>query len=608
MAQRFRIFHVNANDDTLIETILFDTAESNTNNTPNFAVSNSGSWEGIGNQIVNNYSQISSCPTTANCVIKDSADGILEQNQGYNFRKYIDYPNTSVGDKFYLGRWDHSHSYLLVKSKNANINPPASCQYTITFDYCTFDGVVAYSNVSMMCQWINSRGSFEFRTLPWLWDWNSPTDWHINAVHLYLDLGQYGGYRANFIAPSSAAAAQIFWSKVPIIDPTNPYSAGGYSEPGGGDPGKQNFGDVSDMVNPDSLPDETQVGAVGCGLITIFTPSQAQLTRLAEMLWNKTFYDFLVNQFNAIEDLFVSLGIVPFQVTAGDTVAISFMNFWEYLTPGPIPTQVTLTKAAKQWEEFNLGNVSLTGGDSSDAYASDSVLDYSPYSKLGIYLPFIGYQEMDIDECRGRTINLKYRVDILSGACLALISINGRTLYQFTGNCMTQLPLTSSDYSQIVSTATNVSIAAASAGTAGALASAGDALTSSRVESGQISPQMGEYQNAQHAAQVSNAEGSLAGATANGLMGLKPSFKKTGAISGSTSIFGVMQPYLVLTTPKQSMPDGYNKVCGFPCNMGGKLGDFSGFTVVEDIRLNGLVATAPEVEEIYKLLKTGVII
>lgn len=393
------------------------------------------------------------------------------------------------------------------------------------------------------------------------------------------------------------------------VDPANPYSEGGYSEPGGGDPGKQNFGDVSDIVNPDALPDETEVGAVGCGLITIFSPTQAQLTRLAEMLWNKTFYDFLVNQFNAIEDLFVSLGIVPFTVTKGSTVAISFMNFWEYIVPGgQIPTQVTLTKAANQWEEFNLGNVSLTGGDSSDGYASDSVLDYSPYSKLGIYLPFIGYQELDIDECRGKSINLKYRVDILSGACLALISINGRTLYQFTGNCMTQLPLTSSDYSQIVSTATNVAIAASSAGTAGALASAGDALTSSRVEAGQISPQMGEYQNAQHAAQVSNAENSLAGATANGLMGMKPNFKKTGAISGSTSIFGVMQPYLVLTTPRQSMPDGYNKVCGFPCNMGGTLSDFSGFTVVEDIRLNGLVATSPEVEEIYKLLKSGVII
>lgn len=399
-----------------------------------------------------------------------------------------------------------------------------------------------------------------------------------------------------------------FLSELKIINDNNPFWGGGYSEPGGGDSNKQNWGETSDFVSPDSLPDETQVGAVGCGLITIFTPDQAQLTRLAEMLWNKTFYDYLVNQFNGIEDLFVSLGIVPFTVTPGQTAVISFMDYWNYISPGPLLTRVSLTKAAKQWEEFNMGNVSLTGGDTNEGFTSDSVLDYSPYSKLGIYLPFIGYQELDIDECRDKTINLKYRIDILSGACLALISINGRTVYQFTGNCMTQLPLTSMDYSQIVQTATNVAIAASSAGTAGAIASAGDALTASRLENGKIDAAMGDYQNAQHAAQVSNGANSLAGATANGMMGMKPSFKKTGAISGSTSIFGVMQPYLHLTTPRQSMPDGYERVCGFPCNVGGKLSDFTGYTVVEDVRLNGLVATSPEVEEIYKLLKSGIII
>lgn len=398
-------------------------------------------------------------------------------------------------------------------------------------------------------------------------------------------------------------------SRLEIDDaPPNPYRHGGYSTEGGGDSHKQNFHDDSDFVNPDSLPDESVIGAVGCGLLTIFSPSQSELNNLAGMLWNHDFFTFIEKQITGIEDLFVSLGIVPFTVTKGSQVSVSWFNYWE-LAPSPIvvPTEVLLTKAASQWQEFNMGNVSLTGNDNR-MYASDSVLDYSPYSKLGIYLPFIGYQELDIDECREKTVNLKYRIDILSGACVALISINGRTMYQFSGNCITQIPLTSADFSQAISTAVNVGIAAASAGTAGAIASAGDALTASRVEQGKIDAAMGEYQNAMHAGQVSNAENSLAGATANGFMGMKPNFKKTGAISGSTAIMSVKQPYLCLTTPRQSMPEGYEKVCGFPCNIGGTLGNFSGYTVVEDIRLNGLVATSPEVEEIYKLLKSGVII
>lgn len=422
------------------------------------------------------------------------------------------------------------------------------------------------------------------------------------VYNLRESVGQVG--QAGFYTNSSWS--QAFLQEAHFINTDNPYYGGGYSEPGGGDSSKQNWADTSDFVNPDTMPDETAIGAVDSGLLTIFTPSKAQLNHLSSLLWANDFFSFVEKSLTGIEDLFVSLGIVPFVVTAGGLADVTWLNY-STLGPAQIPTSVQLTKAASQFMEFNMGNVSLTGNDDR-VFATDSVLDYSPYSRLGIYLPFIGYQELDIDECREKTINLKYRIDILSGACVALISINGRTMYQFSGNCITQIPLTSADYSQAINTAVNVGIAATSMGTTAAVASAGDALTASKAGTRGFTKEMGEYQNVQHAAMVSNAENSLAGATANGFMGMKPNFKKSGAISGSTSLLSVKQPYLCITTPRQSMPEGYERVCGFPCNVGGKLSDFSGYTVVEDVRLNGLVATSPEVEEIYQLLKTGIII
>lgn len=389
----------------------------------------------------------------------------------------------------------------------------------------------------------------------------------------------------------------------------NPYKPGGYSGPGGGDSNKQNFGDVSDFVNPDAMPDETEVGAVASGLISIFIPDKSQVQSVANLLWQKDFLDFMDSLFSNIEDLIISFGMVPFTVTGGSPVHITWFDY-AVLVPGAIHRYCTLNKAPNQFVEFNMGNVSLTGNDAR-MYASDSVLDYAPYSKLGIYLPFIGYQELNIDECREKSINLKYRIDILSGACLALISINGRTLYQFTGNCLVQLPITSQDCSQIIANTVNVGIAAASAGAAGAIASAGAELANDKLAASEgtaVDISAHGVSMAQNAARVSNATGSLVSASANATMGMKPNYKMSGAISGSTSLVGVKQPYLFLTTPRQSIPQGYEKVCGFPCNMGGKLGSFTGYTVVEDIRLNGLVATAPEVGEIYQLLKSGVII
>lgn len=395
----------------------------------------------------------------------------------------------------------------------------------------------------------------------------------------------------------------------------NPYIDGGTSGPGGGDPQKQNWSDASDIVLPSPLPDETHFGAQACGLITIFTPSDVQLQYLSDIIWGNGFLQFMQNLVENIADLFISLGMVPFTVDKGATVEVTWFDF--AITGQQVGTGIMLTKAAKQLVEIDMGNIYLDGGDSRP-FASDSVLDYSPYSRLGIYLPFIGYQELDIDECRNTKINLKYRIDILSGTCVAQITLfnesysDGKTIYQFTGNCLTQLPLTAMDAQGLISNAVNIGIAAASAGATSSVASAGDALAQSQFESG--GGNLGvEYDRMQHAfaanaAKVSNAQGSLAGATANGMMGMKPNFKKTGAISASASLMSVMQPYLFLETPRQSFPAGYNKMCGFPCNMGGTLGSFDGFTVVEDIRLNGLVATSPEVEEIYQLLKTGVII
>ena len=105
-----------------------------------------------------------------------------------------------------------------------------------------------------------------------------------------------------------------------------------------------------------------------------------------------------------------------------------------------------------------------------------------------------------------------------------------------------------------------------------------------------------------------NADNHLFSATANAAMGLKPQYNKSGSVSSSVSMLAVKQPYLFLTTSNLAIPSNYQHYAGFPCNMTGKLNTFSGFTVVESIRLNDLVATTPEVEEIYQLLKEGVII
>ena len=48
-----------------------------------------------------------------------------------------------------------------------------------------------------------------------------------------------------------------------------------------------------------------------------------------------------------------------------------------------------------------------------------SLLDYSPFSRLTIYLPFIGFMDLDDKMVMSKTVRVNYRVDVLSGRCLA---------------------------------------------------------------------------------------------------------------------------------------------------------------------------------------------
>ena len=55
---------------------------------------------------------------------------------------------------------------------------------------------------------------------------------------------------------------------------------------------------------------------------------------------------------------------------------------------------------------------------------NQSLLDYSPFSRLTIYLPFIGFQELDDKVVVGHTLKVQYVVDVLSGRCLAQLFVD----------------------------------------------------------------------------------------------------------------------------------------------------------------------------------------
>ena len=310
----------------------------------------------------------------------------------------------------------------------------------------------------------------------------------------------------------------------------------------------------------------------------------------------------------------------------------------ESVVVGMINTGIKMDYLTSQWVELDCGTIDIE--ETWGAY-----LDYDPYTKLDIYLPYIGYRPLRVDDFMPGSIHVKYKIDLLTGACCAQISStksdeHGDTLdsviYQFTGNCATQIPVTATQYADAVRSAISLAaaigtvalLAGAGAPAAGA---AGAAIMPGVDPVGLLNPPgmvpvdselfgtMSQYNFMTAAtdtgAVLKSAGGTLknvgmihAGASAaENVMGIKPSVQRSGAIGGAAGMLGTQTPYLIFTRPRQAVPENQSKYTGYPSFMTRQLSDLEGFTQIQSIHLEGIPCTANELAEIDALLKSGVI-
>lgn len=358
------------------------------------------------------------------------------------------------------------------------------------------------------------------------------------------------------VVPRTYHLAAGNWNVQDIAPPVpgeDPYDTGGNSGTGGG---SGTFDLISDAVDFPSLPTLT---AVATGLVTVYTPTLAQLNALANFMWNAnpTDVDFWKKLVANPLDLILGLSIVPVQVPAGASQNIKV---------GLVDTGVNVTKAQSQFVEVDCGSIQVNE-------FFGSALDYSPFRRFSIYLPFIGTRTISTDDIMGKTVHVKYHIDLLSGAATAMVKCGNAVLYQYSGACAVSLPLTGETFTNVITSTIQL------AASIGATVATGGA-----------------------------AAGVTAASAANSLMSMKPIVERAGGVSGAAGQLGIMQPYLIGEIPRQSKPEDANKFIGYPSNIMATLGDLSGFTSVDIIHLEDITATNTEKAELESILKAGVIL
>lgn len=327
----------------------------------------------------------------------------------------------------------------------------------------------------------------------------------------------------------------------------------------GGGGGAYRPGTTGDKISIGGLP---STDASATGLLTLYNPSLGDIQELSDFLWSDDFIDNIKKLKNDPFESVISLSLIPFNPNSMGSMICNVGN---------VSTGISM-KICSQYKQIQFGSF----------YISEfwgSFMDYAPYTKIEIYLPFVGVKTLNTDDVMGKTVSVTYNLDCLSGAGLCTVTVDGSALYQFDCNTASHIPLTGSNKSQQLQalagfvTATGAGIAALATGGATAPAAGAIAYSATRL------------------ATVKDR-----------------TVQRSGAMSCEYGVLGVFDPYIIIHRPVQSLPANYGHFKGYMSNITGTIGSFSGYLEVEYAHLDGVTATDTEKEELERILQSGIIV
>ena len=308
----------------------------------------------------------------------------------------------------------------------------------------------------------------------------------------------------------------------------------------------------NDNKDKDDDDDNTNVLSSGIGVLTsTFHMTKERLVQLGQFLWGTSIFDefSLINN-NPIENI-ISCKAIPYAIS-GTT---------QEITLGNVKTGVNGEKISQNFSKQIIGSVAI-------AEHYHNFLDYAPYTNVIIYLPYIGFKELDASLVMGKTLRIEYTLDVITGGCLAQIYVGKIRLYEFTGNIGVDISITASNRAQVESAYINAGVGVVSSAMSG---------------------------------NVTGAVNSIIGAATS-----QYHYSGTGNPSPSCVASTNRTCYVVIDRPQYQPLKAFNHTRGRMCCLSKTIGSLKGYTVCDDnIDISGISATDEEKDEIVNILSTG---
>lgn len=308
----------------------------------------------------------------------------------------------------------------------------------------------------------------------------------------------------------------------------------------------------NDGKDKDDKDDDTGDVSAGIGVLTsTFKMTKERLVQLGQFLWGSNIFDkfSLVNN-NPIENI-VSCKSIPINTDGTN----------QQIVLGNVSTGVNGEKISNNFAKQTIGNSAIT-----EHY--HNFLDYAPYTNVILYLPYIGFKELDTTLVMNKTLQVIYTVDAITGGCLAQVYSNSVRLYEFTGNVGIDIPITASNRAQVEAGYIQAGVGATMSAVGGNIGSAVTSLLNSATS---------QY----HYSSTGNPNPMCVASTNRTC-------------------------YVIIDRPNYQNLKAFNHTRGRKCYLSKTIGSLHGFTVCDsNIDLSGINATQSELEELKEILSSG---
>ena len=336
------------------------------------------------------------------------------------------------------------------------------------------------------------------------------------------------------------------------------------------------------IIPPNANSDEDDIESVGYGYFsnavmgTLYSLyNKLDLEKIAQWFYNQTEKIDIANNVISLKEIPFSLStlnIVPLDTDLKiGGVNVTYNN--ENIKVGQIVSPAT-TSVSVIFGEFNIPRLSNT------------FLDYSPYTKYELLLPFAPTPVTLPDWCVNKTVSAIFLYDIYTTACQYVIECNGERICSVSGIFGVDRPIS----------AQNVALKDASR-----LSS--QVATASSVLGGVMSATNGNIGGI-----MSGAIGGVS-ALSQMIMSGKQNYMYTVGANGDSSSVGLCHAvHLKITRTLSAEDSNFNHVYGRPLCKYKKLSSVTGYTKCDNVNTTGLSCSETEKQRIKQLLETGIYI